>query len=56
MYFKAIFTLLNVSAAMSRVVIKITFQLIICLSRLQEIVKGRKAWHAEVHRVTKSQT
>ena len=26
------------------------------LSKLQEIVKNRKAWHAAVHRVTKSQT
>ena len=27
----------------------------ISLSKLQEIVKGREAWHAAVHRVTKSQ-
>ena len=26
------------------------------LSKLQEIVKDRKAWHAAVHGVTKSQT
>ena len=26
------------------------------LSKLKEIVKGRKAWHAAVHGVTKSQT
>ena len=26
------------------------------LSKLQEIVKDREAWHAPVHRVTKSQT
>ena len=26
------------------------------LSKLQEIVKDRDAWHAEVHGVTKSQT
>ena len=26
------------------------------LSKLQEMVKDRKAWHAAVHRVTKSQT
>ena len=26
------------------------------LSKLQEIVKGREAWHAVVHGVTKSQT
>ena len=26
------------------------------LSKLQEIVKDREAWHAEVHNVTKSQT
>ena len=26
------------------------------LSKLQEIVKDREAWHAAVHRVTKSQT
>ena len=25
-------------------------------SKLQEIVKGREAWHAVVHEVTKSQT
>ena len=25
------------------------------LSKLQEIVKNRKSWHAAVHRVTKSQ-
>ena len=26
------------------------------LSKLQEIVKDREAWHAAVHRVTKSET
>ena len=26
------------------------------MSKLQEIVKDRKAWHAAVHEVTKSQT
>ena len=26
------------------------------LSKLKEIVKGRKAWHAAVHGVTRSQT
>ena len=26
------------------------------LSKLQEIVKDREAWHAAVHRVAKSQT
>ena len=26
------------------------------LSKLQEIVKDREAWHAAVHRVTKNQT
>ena len=26
------------------------------LSKLQEIVKDREAWHAEVHKVAKSQT
>ena len=26
------------------------------LSKLQEIMKDREAWHAIVHRVTKSQT
>ena len=26
------------------------------LSKLWEMVKNREAWHAEVHRVTKSQT
>ena len=26
------------------------------LSKLQEIVKDREAWHAAVHRVTKSRT
>ena len=26
------------------------------LSKLREMVKGREAWHAAVHRVTKSQT
>ena len=28
----------------------------ISLSKLQEIVKDREAWHAAVHGVTKSQT
>jgi len=26
------------------------------LNKLQEIVKDREAWHAAIHRVTKSQT
>ena len=28
----------------------------VSLSKLQEMVKDRKAWHAAVHRVTKSRT
>ena len=28
----------------------------VSLSKLQEIAKDREAWHAAVHRVTKSQT
>ena len=28
----------------------------VCLSKLQELVIDREAWHAAVHRVTKSQT
>ena len=27
-----------------------------CLSKVQEIVRGREAWRAAVHRVTESQT
>ena len=27
-----------------------------CLSKLQELVMDREAWHAVVHEVTKSQT
>ena len=27
-----------------------------CLSKLWEVVKGREAWHAAVHAVTKSRT
>ena len=34
----------------------ITFSVDLSLSKLQEIVKDREAWHAEVHGVTKSQT
>ena len=34
----------------------ITDSVDINVSKLQEIVKDREAWHASVHRVTKSQT
>ena len=34
----------------------ITDSMNISLSRLQEMVKDREAWHAAVHGVTKSQT
>ena len=34
----------------------ITASLDMSLSKLWEMVKDRKAWHAAVHRVTKSQT
>ena len=34
----------------------ITDSMDMCLSKLQEILKDRKAWPAEVHRVSKSQT
>ena len=34
----------------------ITDSVDITLSKLWEIVKDREAWHAAVHRVTKSQT
>jgi len=34
----------------------ITDSMDLSLSRLQEIVKDREAWHAVVHGVTKSQT
>ena len=34
----------------------ITNSMDINLSKLQEIVKDRKTWHAAVHGVTKSQT
>ena len=33
----------------------ITNSMDMCLSRLQEMVKDREAWHAVVHGVTKSQ-
>ena len=33
----------------------ITDSVDLTLSKLQEIVKNREAWHAAVHRVTKSQ-
>ena len=34
----------------------ITDSMDMSLSKLQDIVKDRKAWHAAVHEVTKSQT
>ena len=34
----------------------ITDSIYMCLSKLQEMVKGREAWCAAVHGVTKSQT
>ena len=34
----------------------ITDSMDMSLSKLQEMVKDREAWHAAVHRVTKSQT
>ena len=34
----------------------ITLTLYMSLSKLQETVKDREAWHVAVHRVTKSQT
>ena len=34
----------------------ITDSMKISLSKLQEIVKNKEAWHAAVHEVTKSQT
>ena len=34
----------------------ITYSMDMNLSKLQEIVKDRGAWHAAVHEVTKSQT
>ena len=34
----------------------ITDSMDMSLSKLQEMMKDREAWHAEVHRVTKSQT
>ena len=34
----------------------ITDSMDMCLSRLQEMVMDREAWHAAVHGVTKSQT
>ena len=34
----------------------ITDSMDMSLSKLREMVKGRKAWHAAVHGVTRSQT
>ena len=34
----------------------ITYSMSISLNKLQEMVKDRKAWHAAVHGVTKSDT
>ena len=34
----------------------ITDSMDVSLSKLQEIVKDREAWHAAIHRVAKSQT
>ena len=34
----------------------ITDSMDMSLGKLQEMVKDREAWHAEVHKVTKSQT
>ena len=34
----------------------ITDSMDMSLSKLREMVKGREAWHATVHRVAKSQT
>ena len=30
--------------------------MVMSLSKLQEMLKDREAWHAEVHRITKIQT
>ena len=34
----------------------ITNSMDMSLSKLQELVMGREAWHAAIHRITKSQT
>ena len=39
-----------------RWLVGVTDSIDMSLSKLQEIVKGREAWHAVVHGVTKSQT